>query len=69
MWPLKGSQQVCKFCEFCLIRLSVNVWEGSIQSEIQMLNNTHSQTNGDAVSAIMSIESINNGFVQGIYEN
>lgn len=34
-----------------------------------MLNNTHSQTNGDAVSAIMSIESINNGFVQGIYEN
>lgn len=34
-----------------------------------MLNNTQSQTNGDAVSAIMSIESINNGFVQGIYEN
>lgn len=34
-----------------------------------MLNNTQSQTNGNAISSIMSMESINNGFVQGGYEN
>lgn len=32
VWPLNGSWVVYKFREFFLIRLSVNVWEGWIQT-------------------------------------